>query len=64
MDIRGWDQRYRSKERLSEDFDTPPTPLLIETASRLKAGKALDPGMRNRSKCAVARCTGLERYSR
>ncbi|MGI9075390.1 MAG: methyltransferase domain-containing protein [Bryobacteraceae bacterium] len=42
MDIRGWDRRYRSKERLSEDFDAPPTPLLIQTAQRLKAGKALD----------------------
>jgi tellurite methyltransferase len=42
MDIRGWDQRYRSKVRLSEDFDAPPTPLLIETAKRLKPGKALD----------------------
>jgi SAM-dependent methyltransferase len=42
MDIRSWDQRYRSKERPSEDFDAPPTPLSIETAQRLKAGKALD----------------------
>jgi tellurite methyltransferase len=42
MDIRGWDQRYRSKERPSEDFDAPPTPLLIETAKQLKPGKALD----------------------
>lgn len=42
MNIRGWDQRYRSKERRSEDFDASPTPLLIETASHLKPGKALD----------------------
>jgi SAM-dependent methyltransferase len=42
MDIRGWDQRYRSKERPSEDFDAAPTPLLIETAQQLKPGKALD----------------------
>ena len=42
MDIRGWDQRYRSKERLSEDFDALPTPLLVETAKQLKAGNALD----------------------
>jgi SAM-dependent methyltransferase len=42
MDIRGWNQRYLSKERCSEDFDAPPTPLLIETAGHLKAGMALD----------------------
>lgn len=42
MDIRGWDQRYRSKERSSEDFDAAPTPLLIETARQLLPGKALD----------------------
>lgn len=42
MDIRGWDERYRSRERPSEDFDAPPTPLLIETARQLKVGKALD----------------------
>lgn len=38
MDIRGWEERYRS----SEDMDSEPTPLLVETASRLKPGKALD----------------------
>jgi SAM-dependent methyltransferase len=42
MDIHGWEQRYCSKERASEDFDAPPTPLLVETAKGLKAGKALD----------------------
>jgi tellurite methyltransferase len=42
MDIHGWDQRYRSKERPLEDFDALPTPLLIETAKQLKPGKALD----------------------
>jgi len=42
MDIRGWDQRYRLKERSSEDYDAPPTPLLIESARQLKPGKALD----------------------
>jgi tellurite methyltransferase len=42
MDIRGWDERYRSRERPSEDFDARPTPLLIETALPLKIGKALD----------------------
>jgi len=38
MDIRGWEERYRS----SEDLDSEPTPLLVETASRLKPGAALD----------------------
>ena len=42
MNIRGWDERYRSRERPSEDFDALPTPLLIETARQLKLGKALD----------------------
>jgi SAM-dependent methyltransferase len=42
MDIRGWDERYRSRERPSEDFDAPPTPLLVETARQLKLGRALD----------------------
>ncbi len=42
MDIRGWDERYRSRERPSEDFDSPPTPLLIHSANQLKVGKALD----------------------
>lgn len=38
MDIRGWDERYRS----DEDFEAAPTPLLVETAKRLPPGKALD----------------------
>ncbi|MGI8960045.1 MAG: methyltransferase domain-containing protein [Bryobacteraceae bacterium] len=42
MDIRGWDERYRRKKQPSEDFDAPPTPLLIETANQLKPGNALD----------------------
>ena len=42
MDIRGWDERYRSSQRPAEDFDAAPNPLLIETAQRLPAGKALD----------------------
>lgn len=42
MDIRGWDERYRSRERASEDFDAAPTPLLIETAKNLQPGRALD----------------------
>ena len=42
MDIRGWDERYRSGERTEEDLDAPPTPLVIETASGLRPGRALD----------------------
>ena len=37
MDIRGWDERYRT-----EDLEHAPNPLLIETAHRLQPGKALD----------------------
>ena len=42
MDIRGWDDRYRSSQHPSEDFEAAPNPLLIETAQRLPVGKALD----------------------
>src|SRR5713226_922780 len=37
MDIRGWDERYRT-----ENLEAAPNPLLIETAQRLQPGKALD----------------------
>ena len=42
MDIRGWNERYRSLERRSEDLDAGPTPLLIALAERLQPGRALD----------------------
>ena len=42
MDIRGWDERYRSRERASEDIYPEPTPLLVKTASPLRPGEALD----------------------
>jgi tellurite methyltransferase len=42
MEIRGWDKRYRSGERAAEDLDAAPTPLLIETATKLAPGNALD----------------------
>jgi tellurite methyltransferase len=42
MDIRGWDERYRTAQRPAEDSEAAPNPLLIETAKRLKPGKALD----------------------
>jgi tellurite methyltransferase len=42
MEIRGWDERYRSEERAAEDLDAAPTPLLVEMAKLLASGKALD----------------------
>src|SRR5258708_31141352 len=42
MEIRGWDERYRSGQRAAEDIDAAPTALLVETAERLPPGKALD----------------------
>ena len=37
MDLRGWDDRYRSQEEPGA-----PTPLVVETARHLKPGRALD----------------------
>jgi SAM-dependent methyltransferase len=37
MDIKGWNERY-----LTTEADDAPTPLLVETATRLRPGKALD----------------------
>ena len=42
MEIRAWEKRYRSRARSAEDFDAAPAPLLIETARKLRPGKALD----------------------
>jgi SAM-dependent methyltransferase len=42
MEIRAWNERYRSRERPAEDLDAAPTPLLIEIAQKLPPGKALD----------------------
>jgi len=42
VDIKGWDNRYRSKERAGEDFQTEPTKLVAQTARSLSPGKALD----------------------
>jgi len=42
MDLRGWNERYLSGGRLRDDPDAAPTPLLMETARHLPAGKALD----------------------
>ena len=42
MDIRDWDEKYRSGIQPAEDPEARPTRLLIETASRLRPAKALD----------------------
>ena len=42
MEIRSWDERYRSGERAAEDIEAAPTPLLVEMAKRLTPGRALD----------------------
>jgi tellurite methyltransferase len=42
VEIRAWEKRYRSRERSAEDFGAAPAPLLIETARKLRPGKALD----------------------
>lgn len=42
MDLEGWDQRYRTGTRASEDIEAEPTPLLVETAKRMHPGAALD----------------------
>jgi tellurite methyltransferase len=42
MEIRGWDERYRSGDRTAEDLDAAPAPLLVEAANKLAPGKALD----------------------
>lgn len=42
VDVSGWNERYRSGERVSEDFDAAPTPLLVKTARNLHPGRALD----------------------
>lgn len=42
MDIHEWEERYRSKDRSTEDFEAAPTQLVIDTALRLQPGAALD----------------------
>jgi tellurite methyltransferase len=41
MHIKGWNERYRSREQKC-DFDLKPTPLLIEASQSLEPGRALD----------------------
>jgi tellurite methyltransferase len=42
MEIRHWDERYRSGDRAKEDLEPSPNPLLAETAARLAPRNALD----------------------
>jgi SAM-dependent methyltransferase len=42
MEIRAWEERYRSRGRPAEDFATAPVPLLSGTAAKLSPGRALD----------------------
>jgi SAM-dependent methyltransferase len=42
MEIHDWNKRYRLRERPAEDLDVAPTPLLVQTATSLAPGKALD----------------------
>jgi tellurite methyltransferase len=42
MDTRDWDKRYRLREHAASDFEAGPTPLLVDTATALAPGKALD----------------------
>jgi tellurite methyltransferase len=40
--IHEWNKRYRLREHETSDFESPPTPLLVETAKELTPGTALD----------------------
>jgi len=42
MEIRDWDKRYRLGEHAASDLHAGPTPLVVNTASGLRPGKALD----------------------
>jgi tellurite methyltransferase len=42
MEINDWEERYRSRTRVAEDFAAEPTALLVQTAQTLPPGKALD----------------------
>jgi SAM-dependent methyltransferase len=41
MDLRGWDERYRSAAGPADRIE-PPTPVLVEAAAGRKPGRALD----------------------
>src|SRR6516164_2148443 len=42
MDIRGWDERYRTAAGPKEDLEAAPVPLLMRVAKGLPPGNALD----------------------
>jgi len=42
MEISEWNKRYRLREHAVSDFESLPTPLLIEAAMPLAPGRALD----------------------
>ena len=42
MKIHEWDKRYRLREHAASDFEAGPAPLLVQTASVLTPGRALD----------------------
>ncbi|MBZ5641934.1 MAG: methyltransferase domain-containing protein [Acidobacteriia bacterium] len=42
MEIHEWNKRYRLREHETSDFESPPTPLLVETIAPLAPGSALD----------------------
>lgn len=42
MDIKGWDERYRTAARPKEDLEAPPVPLLVRTAKDLRPARVLD----------------------
>jgi len=42
MEIHDWNERYRLRERPTEDLDAAPTPLVLSAAAKLVPGKALD----------------------
>lgn len=42
MEIRQWDERYRSGDRAQDDLEASPNPLLAKTAAKLRPGRALD----------------------
>ncbi len=42
MNIEGWEQRYRCRGRELEDSAAASTPLVVETARKLRPGYALD----------------------
>ncbi len=42
MEIEKWEERYRLRERESEDYRSEPVKLVAETALKLTTGRALD----------------------